>query len=107
MCDNRGPLAAEMCGLAVFACGLLLFALAESTFLLCAARFLLGVGAGPTFCSLMVFQARALPPHLFSKFMGFTIMFGHFGGVVSITPLGAAIDALGYKSVHYLSLIHI
>lgn len=101
MCDNRGPLAAEMCGLAVFACGLLLFALAESTFLLCAARFLLGVGAGPTFCSLMVFQARALPPHLFSKFMGFTIMFGHFGGVVSITPLGAAIDALGYKSVHY------
>lgn len=105
MCDDKGPLNVEMCGLVVFTCGLLLFSLAENAFMLCVARFLLGVGAGPTFCGLMVFQAKALPPHLFSKFMGFTIMFGHFGGVVSITPLGSAIDMLGYKNVHYILAI--
>ena len=32
-------------------------------------------------------------------------MFGRFGGVVSITPLGSAIDMLGYKNVHYILAI--
>lgn len=102
MCDNKGSLFMESCGIMIFASGLALFAIADNALLLCAARFLLGIGAGPTFCSLMVFQAKALPSHLFSKFMGITIMLGHFGGVVSVTPLGFAIDKLGYKNVHYI-----
>lgn len=102
MCDSKGPLFMESCGIIIFAFGLALFAAADNVLMLCTARFLLGVGAGPTFCSLMVFQAKALPRHLFSKFMGLTIMLGNLGGVVSVAPLGFAIDKLGYRNVHYL-----
>ena len=107
MCDNKGPIRMEIGGLVLFACGLLLFALAKNVFMLCVARFLLGIGAGPAFCGIMVFQARALPPHLFSKFMGFTIMFGHLGGVVAVTPLGYAVDIFGYKAVHYALVVFV
>ncbi|MCR5335061.1 MAG: MFS transporter [Synergistes sp.] len=107
MCDNKGPIRMEIGGLALFACGLLLFALAKNVFMLCVARFLLGIGAGPAFCGIMVFQARALPSHLFSKFMGFTIMFGHLGGVVAVTPLGYAVDIFGYKAVHYALVVFV
>lgn len=107
MCDNKGPIRMETGGLVIFAIGLLLFALAKNVAVLCLARFLLGIGAGPAFCGIMVFQARALPPHLFSKFMGFTIMFGHLGGVVAVTPLGYAVDLFGYKTVHYALVVFV
>lgn len=100
MCDEKGPLLIESCGLILFALGLFLFAIARSTTSLCFARFLIGIGAGPTFCGVMVFQAKAFSPNIFSKLMGYTIMLGHFGGVVSITPLGSAVDKYGYRVIH-------
>lgn len=102
MCDERGPLLIESYGLVILALGLFLFAIAQSMVMLCLARFLIGIGAGPTFCGIMVFQAKAFSPNIFSKLMGYTIMLGHLGGVISITPLGIAIDEYGYISIHFI-----
>ena len=100
LCDDKGPLLIEGMFLSLFAAGLFLFAWARTTLLLCVARLLIGAGAGPTFSGLLVYQARAFPGNLFSKLTGVTVMLGHLGGVVSITPLGYAVDCWGYKTIH-------
>ncbi|MBR4401878.1 MAG: MFS transporter [Synergistes sp.] len=100
LCDRKGPLLIESLFLFMFAAGLYLFAVAENTFMLCAARFLIGLGAGPTFSGILVYQAKAFPDGLYSKLTGATVTLGHLGGVVSITPLGWAVDRWGYRNIH-------
>lgn len=100
LCDERGPLVIESLSLLLFAAGLYVFAVAKTIFLLCAARFIIGVGAGPTFSGILVYQAKSFPPEMFSKLMGTTIMLGHIGGVIAITPLGWAVDKWGYSKIH-------
>jgi len=108
LCDRKSPLLTVSVGLIILSIGLFIFAVANSPFLLGVARFLTGLGSGPTFCALLAYQANAFPPKTFAKLMGMTIMFGHFGGVIGITPIGTLMDIFGYKKIHlFLSLFAI
>lgn len=108
LCDKRNPVIVISSGLIILSIGLILFATTSSSIGLCVARFVMGVGVGPTFCGILVYQARTFSPKTYAKFMGLTIMLGHLGGVVGVTPMGSALDKFGYVLVHYaLALISV
>ena len=108
LCDRKSPLLTVSFGLIILGLGLIIFAIANATFLLAVARFLIGLGSGPTFCALLAYQANAFPPKVFARLMGLTIMFGHLGGVIGITPIGSLMDIFGYQRIHiFLAFIAI
>ena len=107
LCDDREPVQIVITGMIIFAMGLLAFALAKGMFLLCFARFMIGIGAGPSYIALQVYQAKAFPGRLFSRLTAITILCGNIGCIVSVTPLGAAIDIFGYKYVHCIFALFI
>lgn len=102
LCDSKDPVFAVCLGLILFGLGLFTFSFTENPYIMGAARFFVGVGSAPTFCALMTFQANTFAPAFFARLTGITIVFGHFGGVVGITPLGFMMDLIGFRKLHLL-----
>lgn len=108
LCDSKSPVLTVSVGLILFSLGLMLFSFTDKPYMLGISRFLAGMGAAPTFCALLAYQANAFSSHIFARLTGMTFVFGHFGGVVGITPIGTAIDMFGYRKIHFsLALISI
>ena len=108
LCDSKSPMLTVSIGLMLFSLGLFLFSYADDPYMLGMSRFLAGMGVAPTFCALLAYQANAFSPNIYARLMGITLVIGHFGGVVGITPMGSMIDMFGYRMVHfYLALISI
>ena len=101
LCDRKSPVFAVSLGMIIFSLGLFMFSFTKDPYILGISRFLAGVGAGPTFCALMAYQANAFPPAIFPRLTALTIVLGHLGNVVAISPLGGVIDLFGYRRTHF------
>lgn len=108
LCDSKSPMLTVSIGLMLFSLGLFLFSYTDDPYMLGISRFLAGMGVAPTFCAVLAYQANAFSPDIYARLMGITLVFGHFGGVVGITPMGLMIDMFGYRRIHfYLALISV
>lgn len=106
LCDSKSPMLTVSVGLLLFSLGLFLFSYTDDPYMLGMSRFMAGMGVAPTFCAVLAYQANAFSPDIYARLMGITLVFGHFGGVVGITPMGLMIDMFGYRRIHfYLALI--
>lgn len=99
MNDRWGPLRVVGAGLVVTAAGSALFMSASTPWTLAAGRLLTGLGLAPMFSGALVYQATAFPAHRYAFYSSVTIAIGNLGAVVSVGPLGAAIDRWGRASV--------
>jgi len=97
--DRWGPLRVVAAGLFVAAAGASVFMFASDPWSLAAGRLLTGLGLGPMFSGALVFQANAFPPHRYSFYSSITLAVGNLGAVVSVGPLGLALDRWGRGSV--------
>ena len=93
--DRYGPLRVGAAGMGICAVGVALFLTADTPFLLGTARLLTGLGVAPIFSGVLVHQANAFPRERYAAFTGLTVAVGNLGAVVSVAPLGAALDAWG------------
>ncbi|WP_352425685.1 MFS transporter [Aminomonas paucivorans] len=93
--DRFGPLKVGGIGMGICALGVGLFLVADTPFLLGTARLLTGLGVAPIFSGVLVHQANALPRERYAAFTGITVAVGNLGAVVSVAPLGTALDAWG------------
>ena len=100
LCDRRGPLLSCGLGMLLLAVGVFIFSTSTSTSGLAFGRFLTGLGAGPTFCGVLVYQARAFDPAQYPLLTGMTVSLGHLGGVFAISPMGAALARWGHWTTH-------
>lgn len=100
--DRWGPLRVVAAGLAVSSAGAAIFMFATTPWSLAAGRLLTGLGLAPMFSGALVYQATAFPPRNFAFYSSITIAMGNLGAVVSVGPLGAAIDRWGRSSVFLL-----
>ncbi len=101
--DRWGPLRVVAAGLVVTAAGAAIFMFASTPWSLAAGRLLTGLGLAPMFSGALVYQATAFPPRRYAFYSSITIAMGNLGAVVSVGPLGAAIDLWG-RSVVFLLL---
>jgi predicted MFS family arabinose efflux permease len=93
--DRFGPLRVVAGGMAVTAAGTLLLVLHPSPWTLGAWRLLTGFGLAPMYGGALVYQAAAFPPHRYAFYSSMTISIGALGAVVSVAPLGSALDSFG------------
>ncbi|MDL2264125.1 MFS transporter [Synergistaceae bacterium OttesenSCG-928-I11] len=100
LCDRKGPLLSCALGMLLLAVGVFIFANSTTTSALAFGRFLTGLGAGPTFCGVLVYQARAFNPAQYPLLTGMTVSLGHLGGVFAISPMGAALAQWGHWGTH-------
>lgn len=97
--DRFGPLR-------VVACGMLLTGLAQAVYVfwpttsgLALWRLMTGLGLAPMFSGALVYQAGAFPKEKYAFYSGLTVAAGNLGAVVSVAPLGTALDLWGQRPV--------
>lgn len=93
--DRWGPLRVVGTGLSVAAAGSAIFMFASTPATLAAGRLLTGLGLAPMFSGALVYQSTAFPPRRYAFYSSVTIAVGNLGAVVSVGPLGSAIDRWG------------
>ncbi len=97
--DRWGPIRVVSAGLVVAAAGSALFMFASTPASLAAGRLLTGLGLAPMFSGALVFQATAFSPQRYAFYSSVTLAMGNLGAVVSVAPLGAALDLWGRPAV--------
>jgi MFS family permease len=95
--DRYGPRLLMSIGMAICALSALGFALVHDLTLATLCRLLVGFGAGFAFVSAATLAARWFGPHRFAQMVGLTMMVGMAGGATAQGPLGAAVDAWGWR----------
>jgi MFS family permease len=100
ICDKYK--AAKTCalGMLLFAGGIFLFGVSSSPMGLGLGRFLTGLGAGPTFCGIMVHQTRSFATEDYPMFTGISVALGHLGGVAALYPMRWGMEHLGQFRLH-------
>lgn len=90
------------CGvsLLIAACGSLIMMLSESVFGIGLGRALSGLGLSSTFTGVLLYCAAAFPREQYAFFVGLSMVIGHSGTVLAVAPLGAALDAVGFRGVY-------
>lgn len=97
--DRHGPLFIGSVGLVVTAGGALCFAFARVPATIAAGRLLTGLGLSSFLSGAVAYQNAAFPPEKYAFYSGLTLLVGNLGAVVSVGPLGAALDKWGCASV--------
>ena len=95
--DRYGPRRLMTIGIAVCALATVGFALTHEVLPAYACRLLVGFGAGFAFVCGMTLASRWFSPHRFGQVVGLTMMAGMAGGALAQGPLGAAVDAFGWR----------
>jgi len=96
--DRYGPRLLMASGVAICALATVGFALVEDLVAAYACRLLVGFGAAFAFVSGMTLASRWFSPARFAQVVGLTMMAGMAGGAVAQGPLGAAVDAYGWRA---------
>ena len=93
--DRFGPLRVVSCGLSVTAIGAILFASGTNPLTIGTGRLLTGLGLAPMLSGALVYQASSFSLNRYAFFSGITYTVGNLGAVVSVSPLGYALDTWG------------
>ena len=93
--DRYGPVRVVSAGLLVTSASCLLLTLVRTPFTLGAWRLLSGFGVAPMYSGVLVFQAFAFPPEHYAFYGGANAALANLGSIVSVVPLGFALDTLG------------
>lgn len=98
-CDRFGAI--RLCGtsLLICVCGVVFFAIGTSPLMLAFGRLLMGLGMGPAFAAVLVFQAQAFSEEDYPIYAALSTILSNLGNVAAISPLGAALDAFGKQTV--------
>ena len=97
--DRYGPLFIGSVGLVVTAGGALCFAFATVPATIAAGRLLAGMGLSSFLSGAVAYQNAAFSPEKYAFYSGLTFLVGNLGAVVSVGPLGAALDRWGRTPV--------
>ena len=97
--DRHGPLFIGSIGLVVTAGGAVCFAFAQVPATVAAGRLLTGLGLSSFLSGAVAFQNASFPSEKYAFYSGLTFLIGNLGAVVSVGPLGAALDRWGRASV--------
>lgn len=97
--DRFGPGKIVAAGITVSALGALCFAFGNQPIVFAAGRFLMGLGLGPMLSGSLVFVSNSGMKGRYVFFTGFVLTFGNVGSIVSVYPLGYAMDRWGRESV--------
>lgn len=93
--DRFGPLRIVACGMLITCLGQAAYVLWPTTSGLALWRLMTGLGLAPMFSGALVYQASAFPKEKYALYSGLTVAAGNLGAVVSVAPLGAALDHWG------------
>ncbi|NLB84330.1 MAG: MFS transporter, partial [Synergistaceae bacterium] len=93
--DRYGPVRVVTAGLILTAFSCLLLTVARTPFTLGAWRLLSGFGVAPMYSATLVFQAFAFSSERYSFYAGINLALSSLGAVVSVAPLGYALDTFG------------
>lgn len=98
-CDRFGAI--RLCGtsLLICVCGVMFFAIGTSPLMLAFGRLLMGLGMGPAFAAVLVFQAQAFSEEDYPIYAALSTILSNLGNVAAISPLGAVLDAFGKQTV--------
>ncbi len=97
--DRFGPLRVVTFGMALAGLGEILYVLSPTALSLGLWRLLTGLGLAPMFSGALLFQSQAFPMERYPFYAGLTIAAGNFGAVVSVGPLGLALERWGKEGV--------
>lgn len=100
--DRLGPLRVVAFGMALTGAGEVLYILSPTALSLGLWRLLTGLGLAPMFSGALLFQSRAFPQERYPFYAGVTLAVGNLGAVVSVAPLGFALERWGKTSVFSL-----
>ncbi|NLS44333.1 MAG: MFS transporter [Firmicutes bacterium] len=102
--DRFGPIKVVSSGLLISGVGAILHAFANSPWRLATGRILFGLGLAPVLSGALVYQADHFSPSRYTFFAGITHATGNLGAIISVAPLGIALDKWGQKTV-FLALV--
>lgn len=93
--DRYGPVRVVTFGLFLTAASCLLLTFVRTPLTLGAWRLISGVGVAPMYSAVLVFQAFAFDPERYSFYAAINLGVSSLGAIVSVAPLGFAIDTFG------------
>ena len=97
MLDRFGPRRLITVAVALVAVGSFVFAGADSLWMAYLGRMLIGFGCAFSFAGALNYAAIWMPAHRFSTLSGGAQMLGVIGGITGQAPLGAAVEAFGWR----------
>lgn len=97
--DRFGPLRIVGLGMLLTGLGQIVYVLCPTTTGLAAWRLMTGLGLAPMFSGALVYQSTAFAKEKYALYSGLTIAAGNLGAVVSVAPLGTALDLWGQGRV--------
>jgi MFS family permease len=105
LADRWGPRRMLSLGAAITAAGTLVFALAPNAYWANAGRLAIGAAAGVAFVSMLKFVSHWMPARRFAFAGGMAMVVGVTGAALAGAPLGAAVDAFGWRATMVASAI--
>ncbi|MDF1792637.1 MAG: MFS transporter [Thalassobaculaceae bacterium] len=97
MLDRFGPRRLITVAIALVAVGSVVFAQAETLWMAYLGRMLIGFGCAFSFAGALNYAAIWMPPSRFATLGGWAQMLGVIGGITGQAPLGAAVEAFGWR----------
>lgn len=93
--DRYGPVRVVTCGLLLTAASCLLLTIVRTPFTLGVWRLVSGFGVSPMYSATLVFLAFAFPAERYCFYAGINFAVSSLGAIVSVAPLGFALDTFG------------
>ncbi len=97
--DRHGPVRVVAWGLVLTAASCLLLTLVRTPFTLGVWRLVSGLGVSPMYSATLVFIAFAFPHERYTFYAGINFAVSNLGAMVSVAPLGFAVDRFGIGPV--------
>jgi MFS family permease len=97
MLDRFGPRRLITVAVGLVAVGSFVFAGAETLWMAYLGRMLIGFGCAFSFAGALNYAAIWMPAHRFATLSGGAQMLGVIGGITGQAPLGAAVEAFGWR----------
>lgn len=101
LADRKGPYMTVGVSLMIAAGGSFILMFAGSVFAVGLGRALSGFGLSSAFTGVLLYSAAAFRVERYAFFVGLSMVIGHMGTVVAVAPLGAALDAVGFRGVYF------
>lgn len=101
LADRNGPYVTCGISLLIAAAGSFILMFAKTVFAIGLGRALSGLGLSSAFTGVLIYSAVAFRSENYAFFVGLSMVIGHMGTVVAVAPLGAAVDAAGFRVVYF------